>query len=87
LDGAAASAVRPDQVGIAMTQLLNDRPRTGEEQFTTGQIAEEMLAAASAYARSTIAKMLRRMSGQRSRWPRLRVSGTVSDCQEQSRPG
>lgn len=33
------------------------------DEFTTGQVAEEMMAAGTSYAPSTIAKMMRRMSG------------------------
>lgn len=50
-----------DEILDAVGRLVE---RTGTPQFTTGQIIDQMMAAGTSYARSTIAKRMRRMSGR-----------------------
>lgn len=47
--------------------IVNLAGRTGIDEFTTRQVADEMRATGTSYARSMIAKTLRRMSGRGER--------------------
>jgi hypothetical protein len=51
----------------ALDAIVNLVGRTGIDQVTTRQVAEEMMTTGTSYARSMIAKTLRRMRGRGER--------------------
>jgi len=51
----------------ALEAIVNLAGRTGIDEVTTRQVAEEMMMSGTSYARSVIAKTLRRMSGRGER--------------------
>lgn len=53
-----------DEILDAVASIVG---RTGAREFTTGEVVAEMTASSTAYARSTIAKRMRRISGRGER--------------------